>query len=487
MRSRHDRAETGLPLAAGTFSRRPSRRTVLKAAGATAAAASMLVAGAPTALAETAALEEDAAYDVIVIGAGFTGVTAARELRAKGKRVLVLEARDRIGGRTWSSSFAGLPVEMGGTWVEATQPHIGAELKRYNIALDEEEPVDRVLLPTPTGPGTFTPDDGFGRIGALLERMFDGSRQYFERPFQPLYRADLLQSLDKLSLRDRLNQMGLSPAEELLINGQTAVYSGGSSSWGAFTMLAHWWSLAGWNNQGWNDTQRYRMKTGTSGLLNAMLNEAKPTVRLNSPVASVSDTGSRVYVTLRSGAKYNAPRVVVTVPVNVLSTIKFSPALPAAQTAAADQGIGVKNALKIWIHARKGAGRFYGQGAEGGSPIPMMMPYKDTPEGVMYVAFSTDPALDPTSKTQVKAAVSRLGADIDIIGLHAHDWGRDPYARGGWAFRKPGQLTSLYPAALVGSERVVVASGDLAEGWSGFIDGAVESGLRAAQQALGTK
>ncbi|WP_263165974.1 flavin monoamine oxidase family protein [Streptomyces sp. SCSIO ZS0520] len=468
--------------------RRPSRRTLLKAAGATALAAGPAAAGSAAVAAPSGDRATEEEYDVLVVGAGYTGVTAARELRARGKRVLVLEARDRIGGRTWGTAFAGHQVEMGGTWVEPAQPHIGAELKRYGIALEEERPVDRVFLPTPEGPGEFTPEDGFGRIGTLLERLFEGSEEYFAKPFEPLHRADLLQRLDTLSLRDRLDELGLTEAEELLINGQTSVYSGGSSSRGALTMLAHWWSLAGWSNEGWNDTQRYRMKTGTVGLLHRMLDEAQPTVRLNSPVTSVTDTGTRVHVTLRTGEQFSAPHAVVTVPVNVLSTIAFTPALPAALTTAASQGIAVPNATKLYIHARgSAAGRFYGQGAEGGTAIPMMMPFEETPEGLLYMAFSTDTALDPTDTAQVAQAVRALGAELDVLGVYAHDWGRDPYARGGWAFRRPRQLTSLYPAVHEPSGRLFFASGDLADGWSGFLDGAVESGLRAAAQVAAAR
>ncbi|MEV4918538.1 NAD(P)/FAD-dependent oxidoreductase [Streptomyces tirandamycinicus] len=466
--------------AEATTSRRPSRRTLLKAIGGTAA-----LAAAPVLAAGPAGAAEGGPYDVIVIGAGFAGITATRELRARGKRVLLLEARGRVGGRTYLDTFGGHQVEMGGTWVETTQPHIAAELTRYDIALTEEHPVDRVLLPTPSGPKEFTPEDAFNRTGAVLEKLFDGSRQYFERPFEPLYRSDLLQSLDRLSLRDRLNQLGLTAEEELLVNGQTAIYSGGSSKQGALTMLSHWWSLAGWSNQGWADTQRWRMTNGTSGLLDAMLAEAKPVLRLNSPVASVTDTGSLVYVTLKSGVRYSATRAVVAVPVNVWPTIKFSPSLPAAHTTAGSQGIAVPNAYKMFIHAKAGAGKFSAQGAEGGSPIPMLMPFKETSQGLLYVAFSTDPTLDPADKAQVASAVRQLGAELDIIEVRAHDWGRDPYARGGWAFRKPGQLTSLYPSIHNTSGRVAFASGDVANGWSGFLDGAVESGLRAARQTLG--
>ncbi|MEU3352368.1 NAD(P)/FAD-dependent oxidoreductase [Streptomyces sp. NPDC037389] len=468
--------------------RRPSRRTVLKAAGATALAAS--AASAATALASPAyAAEEDSeasTRDFIVIGAGFAGVTAARELRARGKKVTILEARSRVGGRTWTDTFAGQQVEMGGTWVEPTQPNIARELKRYSIGLEEEDPLDRMLLPTPNGPKVFTPAEGNAAMGPLFEKLFEGSKQYFERPFQPLYRADLLQKLDKLSLRDRLNELKLSPADEMLINGQTAIYSGGASSEGALTMLAQWWSMAGWNNEGWSDTQRYRMKPGTVGMLSAMINESKPTIVFNAPVASVAESGNRVHVTTRAGKTYSAKGVVVAVPVNVWHTIKFTPGLPAAHTAAASQGIGVKHALKIWIHAREGQGRFYGQAAEGGSPIPMFIPYKKTAEGQLYVGFSVDPKLDPTNTAQVKDAVKKLGADLDIIGLRAQNWGADEFSRGGWAFRKPGQLTSLYPDVLnQATNRITFASGDIAEGWTGFIDGAIESGMRAAQLANG--
>ncbi|SCG04385.1 Monoamine oxidase [Streptomyces sp. MnatMP-M17] len=461
---------------------RISRRSILRA-GAGITAATAVAATAPEVFAPAqASAAEPAVYDVIVVGAGYAGVTAARELRLKGYQVLILEARNRIGGRTWTDTFAGKQIELGGTWVELTQPHVGAELKRYGIGLVPDAAPERTFFPTPSGPAEFTPDEGFTRMGATYERIFEGSNQYFERPFEPLYRADLLKDLDKLSLRARLNQMGLTPEQELLVNGQTAVYSGGSSATGALTMLAQWWALSGWNNDGWNETMKYRMSTGTVGLLNAMLNEAQPTVRLSSPVAQIALSGSTYHVTTQAGVTSSAKGVVLAVPVNVWQSIKFTPSLPAAQTTAAAQGIGVKTGTKLWIHARSPQGRFYAQGAEGGSPITMMIPDKVTSSGLLYSAFSTDPAFDPTNTAQVTAAVSQLGANIEVLGVKGQRWGSDAYSRGGWAFRKPGQLTGLYPNVQQPGSRLAFASGDIANGWSGYIDGAIESGLRAAQQ-----
>lgn len=59
---------------------------------------------------------ESRGYDAIVVGVGFAGVTAARELRAAGLRVLVLEARPRVGGKAFSQTFAGKTIDLGGSW-----------------------------------------------------------------------------------------------------------------------------------------------------------------------------------------------------------------------------------------------------------------------------------------------------------------------------------------------------------------------------------
>jgi monoamine oxidase len=67
--------------------------------------------------------------DVVIVGGGFAEVTAARELTMRG-RSAVLEARDRLGGRTYTADHDGHAMELGGTWVHPEQPHVGAEISR---------------------------------------------------------------------------------------------------------------------------------------------------------------------------------------------------------------------------------------------------------------------------------------------------------------------------------------------------------------------
>ena len=115
-----------------------SRRGFLRGAG----AGAVVVAGAGV-MANAMGAEQKGCktagcdYDVVVIGGGFAGVTAARDCRKNGYKTLVLEARNRLGGRTFSTEFAGHKVELGGTWIHWTQPFVWAETQRYGLKVIE--------------------------------------------------------------------------------------------------------------------------------------------------------------------------------------------------------------------------------------------------------------------------------------------------------------------------------------------------------------
>jgi monoamine oxidase len=405
-------------------------------------------------------------------------------LAANGRRPLIVEARDRIGGRTRTETFLGRRIELGGQWVSDRQELVRRELDRYGLGVVTDPSPQTAIFPAPGGGfAPVDPGEVYVRQADLFGRLFAGSESYLERPTDPLYRADLIRRIDHLSLRDRLNELALSPYDESWINGTTASYSGGSSTRGALTALAQWWRLGGGDIDGWYGLLAFSPETGMAGLLRAMLADSSANLMLNTPVRSVVDNGRDVRVGTSRGT-YTAPAVVVAVPVNVWRTLTFTPRLPAVYADASAQGVGVPDSIKFWVHGRVAAGRISAQAPEG-FPVSSLFTLAELGDGTqLLVGFSEDRALDFTNRAQIQGVLRRMVPDVEVLDLRSHDWGRDQYSRGAWALRRPGQLLTQLPAIQQPHGRVVFASGDTATAWNGFVDGAIESGLRAARQVL---
>ncbi|MFJ7905670.1 flavin monoamine oxidase family protein [Kitasatospora sp. NPDC096204] len=414
-------------------------------------------------------------YDTIVVGAGMAGLTAARELRKKGQRVLVLEARNRIGGRTWTDTFNSWEIERGGAWVDPLQPHVWREISRYNLTVVADQGPERVLMPSPTGFAESDPVTAYTRQGELFTPFFEGSREYFPKPYAPFTREDLITPLDRFSLRDRLDQLNLSPADEMRMTGTTGLY-GSPSSRGSLLQLAQWWALAGWNYTGFSGVNTYRLARGTIALAQAILADGQPDLKLGSPVASVTQQSGQVKVVTRAGHAYTAAQVVMAVPVNVWKDITFSPALPQAHRDATTQGYGVPRQRKLFLDLAAPADRFIAEAPEG-SPFVIMGRLNDN---APVVAFSVDATLDVSNRSLVEAAVRRILPSATLRDYTVTDWEANEFSRGGPAYRRPYQLTRLHKAINQPFGLVKFCADDLALGWIGYMDGAIESGLRAA-------
>src|SRR5438067_775163 len=124
--------------------------------------------------------------DVIVIGAGFAGLVAARELGRAGFGVLVLEARDRVGGRTWTDHRLGHDLELGGTWVHWVQPHTWAEMTRYGRQVMRSPAVEEAYWLGAGGvPRTGTLDDFMTLIADGQQAIVDDVRAAIPRGIDP--------------------------------------------------------------------------------------------------------------------------------------------------------------------------------------------------------------------------------------------------------------------------------------------------------------
>ncbi|MDN6161863.1 MAG: FAD-dependent oxidoreductase, partial [Atopostipes sp.] len=165
-------------------------------------------------------------YDVIVVGAGFSGLTAARELSNRGHDTLILEARDRMGGRTWYDERMGTNLEMGGTYVHWFQPHIWAEITRYGLEIQEVPELEEARWITQGDLKKGTHDEMFAKINEGMDIFFKDTFKYFPRPFDPLYKKEKVKEIDHLSVEDHLQEIESEMNQETmdLIRGEWSAY-----------------------------------------------------------------------------------------------------------------------------------------------------------------------------------------------------------------------------------------------------------------------
>ena len=122
--------------------------------------------------------------DIVVIGGGFAGITAARDLKHRGLNVLLLEARDRLGGRTWFKEVNGFHVELGGTWIHWTQPFVWAEKERYGLEVQETPGcvAERIAIKV-DGQVNDLQEDQLAEFLQGFELFFAEAKQVWERPY----------------------------------------------------------------------------------------------------------------------------------------------------------------------------------------------------------------------------------------------------------------------------------------------------------------
>ena len=422
-------------------------------------------------------------HDVIVVGGGFAGVTAAREVALRGRSVLLLEARDRLGGRTWSADWDGIPIEYGGAWVHWHQPHTWSEITRAGLRVELSEDAQRAhwWVGRERRNGTIAERDAIAERG--WNRFVDGVREALPNPQDPLLAVDELARFDRLTIAGRINELELDEEERAVLEAELeSLASGPLEEVGAVSVLrTH--ALSGYSLALAQYTGgRVTLADGTSALLAAIASAAPVETRLETPVAAVRAHGSRVDVETRAGAVHHAAAAVVAVPLNVLGTIEFEPALSGGKQEAIALGQGSRG-IKIFLRAR--GPELRENAIRPGHPFG----YLDTEvlfdDGTqLQIGFGPDAGrCDTSDLAGVQRALDEILPGYELVAATAHDWVADEFARGTWATHRPGWYTRYHAEMRRPAGRVLLAGSDLANGWSGFIDGAIESGLETGARA----
>lgn len=426
-------------------------------------------------------------HDVVVVGGGFAGVTAARDCAKNGYSTLLLEARERLGGRTHTVTLAGHKVELGGTWIHWSQPFVWAEKERYGLALAETpEGVDRsrdqITVLTAKGPQRLEGAAAHPVVMAL-QSYFEDARQLWERPFDAGFTRERLLAADAISARDRLQQLQLGEVERTAVECFMAGLANGSSSEISYAEVARWWSASGWSFQALDDAAgRYRLAEGTARLIECMVADGRPELRLGCAVQRIEDDGQRVVLTTRQGERVAARSVVIALPMNCLPDVEWSPPLhPRVLEAgrAGHAGRGLK------VIARVTGGAEHKQLGLGGPQCPLNIAFtyaRDSSES-LFVGFGSDArALDGNDRGAVERALRLFFPELQVQECLSHDWVADPFSRGTWANYRTGWLANYQPHFQQDRGRIVFGQGDHGEGWRGFIDGAIGAGAKAAHR-----
>lgn len=417
-----------------------------------------------------------AEVDVIVVGAGLAGLTAARDLTAAGIDVLTLEARDRVGGRAWTHPDAlhGNGFEMGGMFVDPAHTAIVTELDRYGLTLDP--------LPFPTSVAWLTqgelrrgglpvPPDELPQLEIAVRAWQDAATTADAGGFVPGSVADYFTSrvhgphtLDLLRAYFDTEVSGDWATASMHTMAEDLAGGGGSvSRWTVAAMLAP--TVSG----------------GISRLAQALRAEAG-LIHCQEPVRALADDGSGVEVRTTSGKSYRAKALVLATPLNTWSDIDVSPAWPAAAAALIGRG-------------HRGSGAKLGVLARGDIPdvafcglpnLSVLKTIRRLPDGsVVLVVFGSHPdEIDPDDLAAVTGLLRPVVPDVEVLAAAMHDWVADPYARGTWLAHDATTTAAEVDAVAVPHGRIIPAGADVTRVGASYLDGAVHSGREAARIAV---
>ncbi|HET6507631.1 MAG TPA: FAD-dependent oxidoreductase [Baekduia sp.] len=484
-----------------------TRRRLLQAG---ASAAALAAAEAPLTSAAFAAARKRKKADVVVIGAGFSGLAAARALTAHGHRVIVLEARDRVGGRTQNASIAdGKAIaEVGGEFVGPTQDRILALAKAMDVGTF---PVyntgsnvfiargQRTLYPASTGIpndpeiqaglGALLTVDAIGKeVGVAAPWKHAKARRYDGQTLAQ-YLATKSLTPTALTILDAVCEAiwGADPGElSLLYVAQYVAAAGNAKTPGSFARLI---ATGG-------GAQERRIVGGSVVIAEKVAAKLGDRVILQAPVAKIREHDGAVTVTTDGGPTVVARRVVVAVPPVLAARIAYAPGLPAAKKALL-KAMTPGSLTKVEAVYPTPFWREAGLSGQGVSDTGLArVPYDNSPpDGSVGVFFSFIggkrhgewAALDPaTRRAQVLEDFVRFTADERARTPTEYlekDWTTERWTRGcPVGHFAPGVLSKHGAQLRAAHGRIHFAGTETSDYWLGYMDGAVRAGERAARE-----
>ena len=451
--------------------------------------------------------------DAIVVGAGISGLTAARKLAAAGKSVIVLEARDRVGGRMLNHDIGGGKItELGAQFVGPTQDHILAlakdvgvgTYKAYDTGLNvyyKSGQRSTFSDKLPTGAVPIDPLIDVDIIKAV-EQLDMMSQQV---PVDAPWRASKAEEWDSQTLwswfkDNQINpQVGgvVSAAVEAIFGAETRdvsllytlfyiAASGNESNPGTFER----------NFSTTGGAQESRFVGGSQLIPLRIAQQLGSAVRLSSPVRRIEQTGTGVTVTADTGT-FSGKQVIVAVPPPIAGRIQYAPLLPALRDQLT-QHMAMGTLMKaeaVYDEPFWRADGLTGQAVSDTGPAKVTFdnsPPDGTP-GVMMGFIGGREARRFTTLSPDQQRTEALQSFANYFGDKAKtprdfilmNWSSEEWTRGcPVSLLSPGVLLDVGTALRDPCGRIHWAGTETATYWNGYMDGAVRAGERAAGEVL---
>ncbi|HMG28161.1 MAG TPA: flavin monoamine oxidase family protein [Acidimicrobiia bacterium] len=442
--------------------------------------------------------------DVCVVGGGYAGLTAARRITRAGASVIVLEARDRVGGRVWTRPAPnGTPIDMGGTWLgpgqDAAYALVAETGGRTYPTWDEgetvfarRESVKRFggLVPPISPIALASLSLGMARLDAMAKRV----------PLDEPWSARRAKAWDARSAGQWVDAGNLPSAEGqgLLGAAVRGLMTCDPSEVSLLHLLYLIRSANGLNHllSVKDGYQQDRVEGGAQTMAHRIAAELGDSLRLERPVRHIAQDDGGVLVR-GDGCEVRARRVVVAIPPTLSGHIAYEPQLPVDRLLLA-QSMPAGSILKASVVYEEPFWRtdgLTGQSVATASPLEMTLdasPVTGVP-GVL-AAFAFGPhgralgAQDPGERRRVvlETLTTRFGPRAaHPVHYEDIDWATEPWTRGcSMAHMPPGVLTQFGRALRAPVGRIHWAGTETATVSHGTIDGAIRSGERAAGEVL---
>jgi monoamine oxidase len=439
-----------------------------------------------------------AAVDAIVIGAGLAGLKAASELVAKGRSVIVLEADDRVGGRTKAGTIAGRVADYGGQWVGARHTVLLAEAARLGVETFPQYAAGKTVMLLNGRLTQFTGDVPRMSPLALLELAALQARWDREMkaiPAEAPWTAPKAREWDGQTLEAWIRRnLRTAEAREF-----ARIVPRGAWATEASQVSYLWFLDALRSGEGLNSLMavkdgvlEFKFKGGMNQIARRLAEEMGDRVVLGAPVRRIIHTDDGVRVETDKGP-FEARFVIVAVPPGPTSRIEFQPHLPAAYDGLRQRmpmGAIIKAAVAYETAFWREAG-FSGQVATDDDTLGIVMDdvQDDGPpvllcfiEGPHALAFSG--AGKASRREKVVASLVRFFGPkaAEPIDYDDNDRMTEPWTHGYVGAMPPGVMTRFGHALREPCGRIHWAGAETAVEWQGYLEGAMRSGLRAAEE-----